>query len=1326
MSQHAATHSGGSGDDPRYNSSAGGPPMITTTDQRYQADPHFPGTAIGGGNSPVSSDIVHTNETNPRAIHVAHRRSPSELTALMLEQLNLQRQLEIVQAQQQHILQAQQQLSQRQAGMTPAQAALGMQALSIDTHDRSVAQTQAAQVAQAQAAQAQSAQVQSAHARQQSAQGHRRAHSSMSAYDIAESDQVHLQPYTHVRGHSRSHSRSHSRAHSRSHSQSFRQLNPAYQAGHSRRHSLGLSEARQAAAEVQLQRSQSPTKDGVPGKVSAAGAVSASFSPPSLTVTPELAPPPGLGPPAGFSFPSHGRSHSSFVPGASQQQRGFQFPARPLAPPQPGFAGAQPALGHRRFGSSPASSSFVPGHRNPGSYGGSSVSSIAQFQNGQRKSLFAPYLPQNTLPGLIAEGRLVTGTLRVNKKNRSDAYVSTGGLLDADIFICGSKDRNRALEGDLVAVELLVVDEVWSSKREKEEKKRLKENGKGKQAKTGKEASAGASGASNAGAGSACGAGRAGSGRAGSAGAGASSAASASGAASGNSGALHRRGSLKQRPTQKKNDDVEVEGQSLLLAEEEEISDEMKPLYAGHIVAVIDRIPGQLFSGTLGLLRPSQAAKENRNKSSNRSKPKIVWFKPTDKKVPLIAIPTEQAPDDFVQCHAKYAKQIFVASIKRWPITSLHPFGTLVSQLGSMDDSEVEVTSILRDNNFQGNEYPERACARLAAEMPSAGAESAGGAGSAGLISAGSAAGAVRADALTGGASAGARRDLTREYVLAFSEDGDLSDHAMHVKVVGNDAIELGVHVADVSYFVPRESSLDKRARKRSHGVVLPQRTVGLLPDVAARTVSFDTGKMCLAVSVIFRIDSATFEIQDVWIGETVVRPAQKISYAEMDGILAGAGSDSRSAGSRSASAPSAGASAAAGYVTTLQLIADRLRKKRLGEGADTSIYTSLLDRLDDEAARPTLNIYEADAASCVLGQIFHAVNAAVAQRIHAGLGSRALLRRFPMPTLTKFEAHLDKIRRLGVNLDTSNAVTFQRSLLGVKDPVQRDAVQTILVKCMPFGRYVTGQAAQGLGHYLMSSTTYTHFTAPLRRYADIVVQRQLKAVIHAQPYPDTQDALKVTCDYCNFKKDCARAAQEQAIHLLLCQTVNNMARSTGQVLCTGVVLQAYESSFDVYLPEFGIEKRVHGDTLPLRKAEFDKEKHVLELYWEPNVDAATYVPEDETSALSYRASIRNKYRAPALKSAQCLREGALVSAEMEAKLGSMHVKAPVLDMMPGRGDEKGSLQSYLGLCKTRVEGDDYIETIAPMQRVPVMLRAEIGMALPCLTVRTLNPFVKE
>ena len=100
--------------------------------------------------------------------------------------------------------------------------------------------------------------------------------------------------------------------------------------------------------------------------------------------------------------------------------------------------------------------------------------SLQQQQQQQRKTLFTPYLPQANLPALLNDGQLVAGILRVNKKNRSDAYVTTSDL-DADIFICGSKDRNRALEGDLVAIELLDVDEVWGQKREKEEKKKRKD-----------------------------------------------------------------------------------------------------------------------------------------------------------------------------------------------------------------------------------------------------------------------------------------------------------------------------------------------------------------------------------------------------------------------------------------------------------------------------------------------------------------------------------------------------------------------------------------------------------------------------------------------------------------------------------------------------------------------------------------------------------------------------------------------------------------------------------------------------------------------------------
>ena len=148
----------------------------------------------------------------------------------------------------------------------------------------------------------------------------------------------------------------------------------------------------------------------------------------------------------------------------------------------------------------------------------------------QRKSLFAPYLPQASLPPLLNAGKLVVGFLRVNKKNRSDAYVATD-VLEADIYICGSKDRNRALEGDIVAVELLDVDEVWNTKKDKEEKKRKKEEN-----------------------------------------------------------AAYDLKPATAKKLEKKKDDVEVEGQGLTLFDDEEVDDDTKPTYAGHVVAVVSFI----------------------------------------------------------------------------------------------------------------------------------------------------------------------------------------------------------------------------------------------------------------------------------------------------------------------------------------------------------------------------------------------------------------------------------------------------------------------------------------------------------------------------------------------------------------------------------------------------------------------------------------------------------------------------------------------------------------------------------------------------------------
>jgi protein SSD1 len=727
--------------------------------------------------------------------------------------------------------------------------------------------------------------------------------------------------------------------------------------GHQRRHSLALPEAKKAAELAQQKRTTSGFQFPIPG---AAGATPTSAEPADSPSSDDRNGQGQAGTGQGLrGRASHGRSQSMAVGvngrGGSAIRGGgaFQFPPM-QATADAGAGGLTQGQGNdfQRRGSStghnrnssrnfegnwrnqppqqspqdqqgpmgnfqgPPQGGFQPGHRNRGSIN-QSINSIGNFQYGgqpqliqlpqgqmalvqpqmypgqqlnplqmnqlqalqaaqmngqvglqgsqhatqsspqqqqQRKTLFTPYLPQATLPALLGDGQLVSGVLRVNKKNRSDAYVTThDGLLDADIFICGSKDRNRALEGDLVAVELLDVDEVWGQKREKEEKKKRKDitdtrggshNGNGERSH--RDNSTNGDDQSNTG-----------------------------------EGGIRRRGSLRQRPTQKKNDDVEVEGQSLLLVEEEEVNDEQKPLYAGHIVAVIERVAGQMFSGTLGLLRPSsQATKEKQEaerqardggngrhqESRQQDKPKIVWFKPTDKRVPLIAIPTEQAPRDFVEKHQDYADRIFVACIKRWPITSLHPFGTLVEQLGRMGELKVETDALLRDNNFASDEFSDAVTRSVGLDDWALEKED--------------------QEAIA------ARRDFRSERTFTIDPNGTNElDDAIHIKTEEDGKIDIGIHISDVAHFIKANSLVDREAKKRGTAVYLMNSSYAMLPPkIAADVCSLIPGQERLTVSVVFKVHPHTGVVyeDETWIGKGIINSDGKLTYKDVDAVLAG------------------------------------------------------------------------------------------------------------------------------------------------------------------------------------------------------------------------------------------------------------------------------------------------------------------------------------------------------------------------------------------------------------------------------------------------------
>ena len=1318
-----------------------------------------------------------------RKLHIAHRRSPSELTPLMMEQLALQQQIEMLQQQQQQIAATHAQYVNM--GMIP-QGMANMQGYSPVQNNQTLspASANAFQFPQMQQQQAQQQQQQpqmgmQLNVPQQQAGAHRRTQSGMPTMGMGPPpapssgasgfSDLGQQPVAQNRENNAGRGRG----------------APAG-AGHARRHSLALDEAKKAAEAAEKKRTTAGFQFPMPG---VEGGENTETSPSESKATPASGQGLGLQRAGNIRVPGHGRSQSMAVGGA----RGGGLTGRPSQFSFPGPAQSQDSSttgqsdiqrrgsqGHGRsqsrnfdgnwrqpnaqpqqdqtqqpmgqFNAPTMNTGFQPGHRargsvnqsmgsisgfqypgqpqmmqmpqmiNPQMFAGQQLNplQIAQLQamqgaglgglqgsqhampqmgnqqQQQRKTLFTPYLPQATLPALLNDGQLVAGTLRVNKKNRSDAYVTTSDL-DADIFICGSKDRNRALEGDLVAIELLDVDEVWGQKREKEEKKKRKDitdtrsNNK-------------------------------------------SDGASTDAASIAPDGSIRRRGSLRQRPTQKKNDDVEVEGQSLLLMEEEEISDEQKPLYAGHVVAVIERVAGQMFSGTLGLLRPSsQATKDkqdaerggrdghSRNESRMQDKPKIVWFKPTDKRVPLIAIPTEQAPRDFVEKHMDYANRIFVACIKRWPITSLHPFGTLVEQLGEMGDLRVETDALLRDNNFGSDEFSDAVLKNVGWENWSIDAEEE--------------------------ESLASRRDLRSERTFTIDPNGTQElDDAFHVKQLGNGKVELGVHVSDVAHFIKANSLVDREAKKRGTGVYLINRTVNMLPaKLSSDVCSLLPGQDRLTVSVIFNVDLATGKIEEQpWIGRSIIQSSGKLAYEEVDDVING----NKNVQLEGATIED---------IQVLFQLATRFREARFGDRSKNIPPLRLLCQLDDENVPVERNIFNNTPAHEIIEEVSHKANFFVAQKLQQALPEKAMLRRQPAPNPRRLQTFAERMTNAGYEIDTSSSGSLQDSIFKIKDETFRKGMETLLVKTFSRAKYYIAEQVpeDQRQHFVLNLPVYTHFTNPSRRYADIVVHRQLEAALSdgAIEFTEDSESLAKAAEQCNNKKDSAQNAQEQSVHIEACRDMDKKSiEHGGDLVSDGVVICVYESAFDVLIPEYGFEKRVHCDQLPLKKAEYRKDERVLELYWEKGVASSAFVPEDERpGALGNRASSARdseaaKQRARERYESQRKQvdtstmgaddvdalfdddDSASEVAESMAGVSLTNKSAgPISPKRNGTGRNRGASsangnapeskltdkQKYLKQFKLREEGGDYIQDITEMTRIPVILKTDLTKSPP-------------
>ena len=275
--------------------------------------------------------------------------------------------------------------------------------------------------------------------------------------------------------------------------------------------------------------------------------------------------------------------------------------------------------------------------------------------------------------------------------------------------------------------------------------------------------------------------------------------------------------------------------------------------------------------------------------------------------------------------------------------------------------------------------------------------------------------------------------------------------------------------------------------------------------------------------------------------------------------------------------------------VKVLESIAKILREDRFKSGALSLESMQLKFDLDDTGLPSDCGQYERTESNFLVEEYMLLANTSVAQHIAVHLPEQALLRRHDAPLERRLNAFLERAVRLEYKMDVSSSKALMASFNAVTDPTARTILQLVSFKATQRAKYFCAGMLDiaKYGHYALNIPLYTHFTSPIRRYADILVHRQLEAVTQSPGLAETKftmdrDAVAKVAQQCNIKRDSASLAEEQSAHLFLCVLISDLTQRYGPVVRQAKVVGVLDAAFDVLVPEFGIEKRVHVDQMPI------------------------------------------------------------------------------------------------------------------------------------------------
>lgn len=346
-------------------------------------------------------------------------------------------------------------------------------------------------------------------------------------------------------------------------------------------------------------------------------------------------------------------------------------------------------------------------------------------------------------------------------------------------------------------------------------------------------------------------------------------------------------------------------------------------------------------------------------------------------------------------------------------------------------------------------------------------------------------------------------------------------DDALSVQKLPDGNFEVGVHIADVSFFVRPGNELDKEARERATSVYLVDRTIPMLPHILSTDLcSLNPNEDRLAVSAVFTLDNEA-NILDEWFGETVIHSDKRFTYENAQEVLDN------------------GAGELHEELSTLLALSKKIRARRAAKGAIEFDTAEVKVELDTEGHPIAIRLKERKDTNLLIEDFMLLANEAVAKHLskltqNGGAKFSSLYRVHDEPDTDRIENLVNLLRIMGYKLETSGSGKVTGSQLNklletVKGTPEEYLVKTAALRSMSKAVYTT----RNIGHFGLAFEYYTHFTSPIRRYPDLIIHRLVKAHAGGDPItPAEMDMFDKLALHASEREVSAAEAERDSIKM--------------------------------------------------------------------------------------------------------------------------------------------------------------------------------------------------